>query len=99
MQNSPRTERPKVKHPVSKGQRLAVRGAIVQPTVPKVRATFSLAVNLTYSTQVVHANTPVVPCNTPYHYSLKMVCWISTTFLTVLPCVSPLLTVLLGNVH
>ena len=47
MQNSPRTERPKVKLPVLKGQRLAVRGAIVQPTVPKVRATFLLAVNLT----------------------------------------------------
>ena len=47
MQNIPRTERPKVKLPVSKDQRLAVRGAIVHPTVPKVRATFSLAVNLT----------------------------------------------------
>ena len=41
----------------------------------KVRATLSLAVNLTYSTQVVHANTPVVPCNTQFHYRLKMVCW------------------------
>ena len=27
--------------------------------------------NLTYSTQVTHTSTPVVPCNTQYHYRLK----------------------------
>ena len=46
----------------------------------KVRVTLALAVNVTDSTQVVQANTPVVSCNTPYHYRLKMVCWRSATF-------------------
>ena len=36
----------------------------------KVKVTLSLAVNFTYSTQVVQANIPVVSCNTPYHYKL-----------------------------
>ena len=70
------TERSKVKLPKS----IAGRGATVNLKGAKGDSNTFTSYKSHFSTQVV---LPVVPCNTPYHYILKLGCWRSTTFLSV----------------